>query len=1104
MFLLRPACLLLLALHATALPLSALQETWETGYTKEDATGKHVLACWKFDGDAASALKDASGKGNDLTLHGAALNPQGKFGAGLECFPGFPVDPKRHAAVTGPKPALSPKGAFTLEMWIKPKADFKPELRCYLLDKKYVDHTDYQWQLMEEEGGLRRMMVTLGFGSESKTVHSDPIKLASDTWQHVAFTYDGAGEGKFYVNGTAAGGEKHPGYGPVVPGTKPLSIGDRIGSNYGGFPGLIDEVRLCDGALSFERVALQIASTRQVWRRMETAKPVEILCTSLQRDTLKGAKLVVDFGGKTETFLLPDLAPGKAHIAKVNVNTALKAGSYEMRARFEAGAYATEQRTEFQLVPRLPPRMPVIMWGGGAEEMDRMKDIGFTHFIGLRPDVTDTWEQKKPMPPGRPEVIAASRRDLDTALAKGLEVIASISPGRDFVENPKYQRVDRGGRPYSRKDICASMPEFPPFFQHVGVSMAKAYGDHPAFTTALIDTEVRDASQPSFNPVDIENYRKFASAEIPPEVVLRAGVEWTKLKDFPADRVVEDDHPILKYYRWFWTVGDGWNALHTAVHTGVKRAGTKALWTFFDPAVRQPSISGAGGSVDVLSHWTYTYPDPQKIGLCADQLLAMSAASGRNQRVMKMTQLIWYRSQTAPINPKAPNDPVPWDDHDADAAYITIAPMHLKEALWTKIARPIQGIMYHGWQSLVPTRNVSGYRFTNPSTAPVLKQLMQDVIEPLGPTLMAIPDERSEVALLESFTSQMFARRGGHGSNIGWPADVWLALQHAHVQTDILYEETLLQKNGLSGRKILVMPHCDVLTKSTVARIQEWQKKGGKILADEFLCPALKADLLIPSFKREKKADADKAKVLDLARTLGGFSLPQKAMCDNPDIIVRTRKFGDALYVFVVNDKREFGTYVGQHGLVMENGLPSTGTLSLKSEAANVYELTGTQFILPKLGGDGTLSWPVELGPCDGRIFMVLPKPLLGIKLEAPASATAGNTARVSVRITTTQDAPTKAVIPVRVTLRDASGKTAEGSGHYAAENGIVDLDLNLAPNEDPGTWEIRVKELASGMEAVKWMKLTRRSKSSSSERNGARRGIRTPDQLGVNEPLYH
>jgi hypothetical protein len=1048
----QPARFFLLCALCVPWSSHALQETWETGYTKEDATGAHILGHWSFE------------KADGLKLNGAVLNPKGRFGGGLESFPGFPVQDKRHAALVEVKPI---KGAFTLEMWIKPKAEFKPELRCFLLDKKYVDHTDYQWQIGEaDKGGLRRMFVTLGFGAESKTIYSPPFKIGEE-WQHVAFTYDGAGEGKFYRNGTALGGLRLVGFGPVVPGKKELSLGDRLGSNYGGFPGLIDEVRICDGVLSFERVQMQITASRQVWRRMETARPIDIVVTNLKHDTMKSATLKASLGGKTENFIVPDLAAGKSFTAKYLLNTALKPAEYELRARFEVGDYATEQSTTLQIVPRMPVRMPVIMWGGGGDEMARLKDLGFTHFIGLGADYGEIWQQKKVVPPAKPEVIAKNRAMLDAALQNGLEVIASLSPSRVLESEAKNLRVDRAGKPYARQDIAASTPEFAPFFQSVGMSVAKAYGDHPAFTTALIDTEVRDSTQVSFNAVDVEAYKKFAGTDFPAEVTAKWGVDWTKLKDFPTDRVIADDHPILKYLRWFWTVGDGWNGLHTALHKGVKSSGK--VWTFFDPAVRQPSISGAGGGVDVISHWTYSYPDPQKIGMCADQLFAMSAASGKNQRVMKMTQLIWYRSQTAPMGNKAPGEVVAWEDHDPEAAYITIAPMHLKEALWTKISRPIQGIMYHGWQSLVPTESPGAYRFTHSNTAPVLKQLIHDVIEPLGPTLMAIPDERSEVAFLESFTSQMFARRGGYGSNMGWEADVWLALQHAHVQTDIIFEETLL-KNGLSGRKVLVMPFCDVLTKSVVARIADWQKKGGKIVADEFLCPALKADVVIQSFKREKKAAEDKAKVLELAKAFR--ALPQKVSCDNPEIITRVRKFGDATYVFVVNDKREYGSYVGQHGLVMENGMPSKGVVSLKAESANVYELTGLQFIVPKRGEDGAMSWPVELGPCDGKIFLVMPKPLLGIQLDVPENATLSNTAKVSARITTTQEAPTKAVIPVRVDIRNANGSAAEGSGFYAAENGIIELSLNLAPNEDPGTWEIRVKELASGMEAVKWMRV--------------------------------
>jgi hypothetical protein len=47
-------------------------------------------------------------------------------------------------------------------------------------------------------------------------------------------------------------------------------------------------------------------------------------------------------------------------------------------------------------------------------------------------------------------------------------------------------------------------------------------------------------------------------------------------------------------------------------------------------------------------------------------------------------------------------------------------------------------------------------------------------------------------------------------------------------------------------------------------------------------------------------------------------------------------------------------------------------------------------------------------------------------------------------------------------------------SGHYAAENGLLQLSLDLAPNDDPGTWEVSAKELASGMKAVRWMRVQR------------------------------
>ena len=207
-----------------------LQEPWETGYSKDDAIGAAVLGYWKFDG--GDALKDSSGKGNDLTLHGAVPIAKGKWGGGLESFAGYPVQDKDHSAHTMAKPRLSPRGAFTIEMWIKAKAEFEPTLRAFLLDQKDVDHADYQWTLGEaDKAGQRCMAVNLGFGTESQLFHSAPMKLGVGEWHHVAFTYDGAGEVRFFADGQALGVAKHAGCGPVVPGTKALSLGDRLGSN---------------------------------------------------------------------------------------------------------------------------------------------------------------------------------------------------------------------------------------------------------------------------------------------------------------------------------------------------------------------------------------------------------------------------------------------------------------------------------------------------------------------------------------------------------------------------------------------------------------------------------------------------------------------------------------------------------------------------------------------------------------------------------------------------------------------------------------------------------------------------------------------------------
>jgi len=1044
----------------------ALCETWQTGYTGADATGPQVLGYWKFEPGAPT--RDASGKGHDLTFNGAHPAPQGKRDGALESFANEAGADRRHAAIALNKPDLSPKGAFTVELWIKPKPELATAAQVVLVDKKYASQNDYQLRLLAaDKAGNRRMQAQLGFGDVSEIMSSEPFQPGTE-WQHLAFTYDGAGEVRFFRNGAPLGIERKPGHGAVIPGKQPLSIGDRVGSTYAGFPGYIDEVRICEGVREFRPIAVEFRTDRHVWRRMEKNPSIGVVVRNLEKVATAPLKVRLSLSGMGEKVVdVPELGPGQNQALAYSFNTALRPDSYRLRAHVETSGpmpFISEEETELTLVARPVPRMPVVMWGlgGGAEvrrEIPRLKDIGFTHCLGAGEDYAAIWKAGKPVPPEKEEMIREEKATLDFALAHDFGIALNAEPGRWLKSRPELARLDRFGKPYARTDANAALPGLAEFCFNSGASLAQTYGGFPAWEAALVNSEVRDDSQLSFSDFDRSAYRKFSGTDIPAEALQKSGVDWTKIKGLPADRVIPDDDPLLKYYRWFWTTGDGWPALNTAVHKGLKSTGRKDVWTWFDPTIRTPSVGGSGGGLDVLSQWTYTYPDPLRIGFYTDELFAMAANSPQHPRVMKMTQLIMYRSQTAPKKAGPGHIGSPFDDHDPEAAYITTAPMHVREAFWTKIARPLSGIMYHGWQSLVPTDSLGGYRYTNPDTEVVLRRLLRDVVEPLGPALLQLGDRHPDVAYLDSFTSQMFARRGSYGYS---GDEAYLTLLYAQLQPEVIYEDA-----SLDHFKVLVLADCDVLPASLAKRIHEFQQRGGIVVGDDNLAPAVRPDIRIPKMVRTKKGDADKATLLTNAAKLRSdldAKYTRHADSSNPEVVVRCRHAGESDYVFVVNDHREFGTYIGQHGLVMENGVPSETEISLQSPEAHVYDLRKGREIKAVHEG-GRLHWPVELGPCEGGIFMVSPNEIELLEFFLPDIIKRGDQFTLSADISDRGGHPVPAVVPVQLQITDPSGRLAEFSGYYGAKNGHLEIPVDIAVNDAPGVWQVSLRELASGLE---------------------------------------
>lgn len=824
---------------------------------------------------------------------------------------------------------------------------------------------------------------------------------------------------------------------------------------------------------------VDFAGSRRVFVRMEANASTTIRVTNDTDGAVAGAMARVTFHDTTAEHALGDLAPGTSAEIEQFVDASLRPGDYALTVTVtsrSATGWSLPVERKIVIVPRPVPRMPVLMWGGG--DIPTLREIGFTHRLIWLIDYARVWEAGQPTEARTLERILETGELLDDLLANGLAGAAYLYPGRWLSRDDSlrlvYGRIDQGAEVHT-DNVCATFPEVRSYAYNAGASVARTFGGYPALQACLIHSEVRDATRLCFHDHDSAAYRAFAGREIPREATAKTGVHYSSIPNFPADRVVSDDDPLLTYYRWFWKQGDGWNPLHTQVHDGLKSTGREDLWTFYDPAVRVPSLWGSGGGVDVVSQWTYSYPDPIKIGQATDELFAM-AAGDEEQQVMKMTQIIWYRSKTAPELPKDEADYADWEAEQPDARFITIAPDHLREAFWSKLSRPIRGIMYHGWGSLTGAQH-KAYKYTNPETRQVLSQLLHEVVHPLGPTLLQVPDRPADVAVLHSFASQIYAGRGTNGWSGTWEADVHLVLQWAQLQPRILFEETVL-RDGLDDYRVLVLPFCDVLPESVVKRIQRFQDRGGLLIADEHLTPRLAADILLSERQRSGSAAEDKAALQSMAaglrRKLDPF-YTRYGESTNPEVIVRFRRYGEADYLFVVNDHRTYGDYVGHHGLVMEKGLPATAELRVRRRVGAIYDLVSGARVPVRDTSEGA-AFDLALGPGEGKVYLIVERPIKEMTVRTTPESRLGEAVHVELAVRDSLG-HVGAIVPVRLDVLDPEGRPAEFSGWYGVRDGQLSVQLDLAANDRPGLWTVRARELASGHTGESTFRVTQQAR---------------------------
>ena len=570
-------------------------------------------------------------------------------------------------------------------------------------------------------------------------------------------------------------------------------------------------------------------------------------------------------------------------------------------------------------------------------------------------------------------------------------------------------------------------PSLPGFKEKVETGARRLFEcmpDTPSFYGIRAASEVRDRMEPAATEVMRERYRTFSGRPIPAGCTGRMPKSHFRIADFPIGRVIPHDYPIYDFYRWWWTRGDGWNEYdEQLVRIAEGCCGRKVL-SDYEPSTRVPPFRGAGGgAVSMVAQWSSpARSQPFNVAFATAEQQAM-ARSYPGQGVFVSVQGISYRTEIAPQE-KTPKNPPKWYAEFPNTKYPTTPSALLREAYWCAVMRKLDGIDAYSGASYFTVKDKDeswekhrlgvGYRHTDPTAWPVVSNFYLTVATPFGPLLRAAAERPMEVAVLESAASTLFANRGTWGWR-GSLFNIGTALAGAGLSPHVLYEEDLLEKGVPKSVKVLVLSGCDVLEEGTVKAIREWQTSvpGAVTLADRNLVPAVVPDAYLPKLETTGDGEADIAAFRRFGDELKAMLAPTyRPYVEGPaKTVTHAREWGNGDFVFVVNDNRGYGDYVGPWKAVLDRGLPNKGDVRVRRKAGAVYDLLAHRLVKSRTKKADGATWThfdVSFDTNDGRLFMLVEEPLKPLKVEVRRTMSCETEVRVS------SDNP-DALIPIRI-----------------------------------------------------------------------------------------
>ncbi len=657
------------------------------------------------------------------------------------------------------------------------------------------------------------------------------------------------------------------------------------------------------------------------------------------------------------------------------------------------------------------------------------------------------------------------KKRLDFIQSLGLTLFEQPPYAHNQAMDKRFMRVNRDGSPAKRKrNPDAANPEYQAIIRRAFEAEARTIAGHPVVFGLQTSSEVHDSSQISLTAKTAADWKAFSGMDIPEYADKgdwpRVPPHWKLLVakgQMDPSRIIPDDYPLLRFFRWVWQTGDGWKDYQRIAGDAYNKAATRRVVTQYDPLLRTPASRTSFPDVDYLNHWEYPMPDPYSV--CYTVSEEQSRVRYTKQSLMTMIQAIAYRSAVAPKDEHPANEPA-WTKEFPNTSYPTTPADILQEAIWSAFARKTDAIGFHGWCALYDgmiinlRHDLDRYQCADPTAIKTIGRLFNEVGIPLGPLFKALPERHMEVAVLESDAAQFFNNTLWSSSLRGTKTDVGNLAVMANLNPQTLLEEEIAANGVPASVKVLLMPQCDVLTESGVRAVRAFQSRGGRILADERLVPSIRPDGALKTVEaawKEKEFDhddgvADPAKDASLrmrlvyetaAKLKAAAGVVPFADTDTPSIFTWTRSCGSADYVFAINDNRTFGLYMGPWKRLCDKGAPNAGTVVVDRPAGAVYDLV-RHVPVPFSAEGGKTRIRVKYETNDGRLFMVAAAPLKPLAVSRDGGRL----------VVTSQDCDV--MIPIQV-------KVGEGRAFYGVvANGRYETSVDAS-------MPVRVVNLATG-----------------------------------------